>query len=210
MPESTGLIELHYLPSLEYFVFLYKNQNIILETHENYQKQSYRNRCYILGPNKINILSVPIIESTKKKIIRDITIDNDQNWTNIHWRSISTAYGNAPFFVYFEEGIKSIIFKKYKYLFDLNLDLLTMCLQLLNLKRNISFSEGFDKAVAAGITDFRSRIHPKKDYKMNGIYIPCEYNQIFGKEFVNNLSILDLLFCEGASSLDIIKSSAAQ
>ncbi|CAN5496501.1 WbqC family protein [soil metagenome] len=207
MRNKEVLIELHYLPSLEYFVCLNKSENIILEINDHYVKQTYRNRCYILTSNKVAPLIIPVKEGNKKIKFKDIKIDYDQKWLNIHWRAIISAYGKAPFFEYFAPYIHQPMFKKFKYLLDLNLQLLSNCLQLLKLEKNLKFTEVYEKEAGNEIDDLRGQIHPKKNFIFNNFYQIIPYNQIFGKNFVSNISIIDLLFCEGGNAGKILQRS---
>ncbi|MBB6004453.1 WbqC family protein [Arcicella rosea] len=198
------IIDLQYLPSLEYFVSLLQHDNIVIEAHEYYEKQSYRNRCIIQTTNKIDTLSIPVKNGNSKVLIRDLKIEYHQDWIRRHWGAIHSAYGKSPFFEYYSEYFKNIIEKKPDFLFDLNLELLSICLKLLRLEKKIIFTEKYEKNVEG---DFRSKIHPKTNFLENGIYQPIAYRQNFGSEFVPNLSILDLLFCQGSQSLKILQSS---
>ena len=207
----TLLIESHYLPCLEYFVLLEKYPNIILEQHEYYQKQSYRNRTHILTATGVQALTVPVKNANGKHFFKDVLIDDSENWEKKHWRAISTAYGKAPYFMYFADDFREIYenkTKKYKFLLDLNNDLMTVCQKFLQKKYNITLSDSYLKKEEiaelsteinqeSAIKDVRGLIHPKKDWKENGFYKEIPYLQNFGNTFEPNLSILDILFCQG-------------
>ena len=197
-------IDLQYLPSLEYFCALLKNDIIVIEAHEYFEKQSYRNRCKILTTNKVDDLTVPVKNGNTKILIKDLRIDYHQDWTRRHWGAIHSAYGKSPFFEFYADYFKKILDKKPDFLFDFNLDLLTICLKLLRLEKTIIFTEEYEKDVE---NDFRGQIHPKKTYQENQLYQPVKYRQNFGNEFEPNLSILDLLFCQGNQSLKILQES---
>jgi hypothetical protein len=201
------LLDLHYFPSLEYFVCISNSEKILIEANEHYEKQSYRNRCYILGSNKIQALTVPVVNGNSKVFVKDIRIDGSQKWLNIHWRSIASAYGKSPYFLFFGDYLKEILFKKHIFLFDLNMELLDKILVLLGLKVQVELTEGFNKEVGDNILDLRSKVHPKRNYEINNLYKTYSYNQIFGRDFVANLSILDLLFCEGRNGVKILEKS---
>ena len=198
------VIDLQYLPSLEYFCALLKHDTIVIETHEYFEKQSYRNRCKILTTNKIDVLTVPVKNGNSKVLIRDLRIDYHQDWTRRHWGAIHSAYGKSPFFEFYADYFKILLAKKPDFLFDFNLDLLTICLKLLRLEKTIIFTEKYEKDVE---NDCRGLIHPKKYYQENQLYQPVKYRQNFGNEFEPNLSILDLLFCQGNQSLKILQES---
>ena len=195
-------IDLQYLPSLEYFCTLLQHDEIVIEAHEYFEKQSYRNRCIIQTTNKIDTLTVPVQNGNKKVLIRDLKIDYSQDWTRRHWGAIHSGYGKSPFFEYYSEYFKKILDKKPDFLFDLNLELLTICLKLLRLEKNIIFTENYEKTVK---NDFRGQIHPKRSFEDNEVYESVVYRQNFGNEFEPNLSIIDLLFCQGNQSLSVLK-----
>ena len=137
------LTEIQYLPPVSYFVRLGAFHGLILEGWEHYQKQSYRNRCHILGANKVAELNIPVRKTAQKMLIRDAEIDYDQKWLPVHWRTICSAYGKAPFFEYYEELFRNIFFKKHKFLFDLNMELLQLILKLIDWKKEVRISERY-------------------------------------------------------------------
>jgi len=206
MSKKVVLLELHYLPSIEYFSYIYHFDTIYIEAQENYQKQSYRNRCKIKGANKIESLIVPI-QHRKYQKITDVKIDYNQKWMGVHKRAIMSAYGNAPFFDYFSQDLLGVYRVGYNKLFDLNMALLTKCLELLGIHREIKFTDSFDKSIKNSQIDARGVIHPKKSLGKPVKFRVVAYDQIFGSNFAANLSIVDLLFCVGNRSTDILKKS---
>jgi hypothetical protein len=200
-------IELHYLPNITYFSSLLKYGEIWIEAHEYYQKQSYRNRCQILTSNGKIDLTVPIVHTGNKVLIRDVQIDYSQNWTEKHWRTFVTAYSKSPFFEYFAPYFESIYKKKSIFLFDLNLEILTVCLKLLRISPTIHLTESYDIVVPDRHIDIRNEIHPKKQPDLGYFYRPVAYRQNFGNEFVANLSVIDLLMCKGVQAKQIIEQS---
>ena len=116
------LIELQYLPSIAFFSSLEGKEELILEANEFFEKQTYRNRCHLLSSQQIEILTVPLQGANKKIKTKDIKIENSQNWSKKHWRSIQTCYGKSPFFEFFADEFKPIYEKEYNFLWDLNLD----------------------------------------------------------------------------------------
>jgi len=206
MPDAV-LLGLHYFPSLEYFTALVerKIEVIYIDIHEHYEKQTYRNRCQILTTNGVHTLSIPIVHSLHKIPLKDVKIDYAENWVNVHWRTIQSAYGKAPFFIHYADEIQTILYRKYTFLVDLNLAILKLCLNHLKIITPISLSEKY--MTKRDCPDYRSLIHPKKSFEDNHIYFPFSYIQLFTSTFVPNLSILDLLFCEGNNAGIIIRKS---
>jgi hypothetical protein len=210
-PSKTAvLIDLHYLPCIQFFSTIHHFDEVVLESHEHYVKQSYRNRCYLLGANKVESLIVPILDGNKKILVKDIQIDYQQRWADIHWRTIRAAYGKAPFFEFFGDYFQQVLQKKPQFLWDLNFEILTICLKLLQVNKTISLTENYEKESENTVFDARGLINPKKASEMSTYYHPVPYQQNFGNEFVPDLSIIDLLFCRGNQSLGILKNSSTK
>lgn len=200
------LIELHYLPSIAYFSALSSAKEIIVEKHEHYQKQTFRNRCYVNASQGKKVLIVPVTEKRDKKKISEIRIDYSQKWVNNHWRTIQSAYGKAPFYEHYEAELREILYKEYQFLYELNMELLTLCLKWLKQKRLVTESLAYQKTPSDDIMDLRSEINPKKA-ELAQFYKPAEYYQVFGNKFVENLSLIDLIFCEGPGAWGIVQAS---
>ena len=199
------LLDLQYLPNTLYFSFLSKADKVIIERNENFVKQTYRNRTHILTPNGIDSLSIPLIGSQRKIRIDQIKIDHHQKWSNRHWRAIKSAYGKAPFFEYYADYIQNEIYANRETLFELNLNLLTLCLKFLQIDTPIAFTSAYQKESISSIIDLRSHIHPKKEFTPHVDYEYTPYQQVFGNSFVQGLGILDLLFSEGPNAGSIIR-----
>lgn len=204
---KTVLVEPQYLPPIEFFCAILQAKDVLIEAEEHYTKQTYRNRCYIRGANKILPLSVPVINGNKKIFIKDIKVDNDQRWASEHWRSIQSAYGKAPYYEFFSDYFEREFQKRYNFLIDINESMLTICLKLLKLEKSSSRTKTYHKAPEGNILDLRGKISPKEDYTKRQIYQPVEYIQVFGKDFAANLSIIDLLMNEGPNALTIVTKS---
>ncbi len=201
------LIDAQYLPCIEYFTTIGQFDEVMWEQHEHYSKQSYRNRCTILTAQGPLDLIVPIKHHASKMKMKDVQIDYRQKWVHHHWQSIQSAYGKAPFFPYFSAALQGVYSARHQFLIDLNEEFFQVCQKLLSttisLKRTTQYMHQTDEQAV----DWRSEIHPKKGQKNPTFYKPCTYNQIFGKKFVANLSIIDLLFCEGPNANTVIEAS---
>ncbi len=204
---TKAIIELHYLPSIPYVASWAYFDEIIIESKESYTKQSFRNRCQIRTANKIDDLIVPIQKGNSNVPIQEIRIDQNQSWINNHWRAIQSAYGNAPFFEHYKEDIEKILYAKPRFLFDLNLQFLELVLKMIGLNKKIIFSQKYHKEYSPAIQDLRSKIHPKMTNFALNYYYPQEYTQVFGNQFIKDLSVIDLIFCEGPNAINILKSS---
>lgn len=203
----TTLIEAHYLPSIAYFAALRQADEILLERYEHFTKQTYRNRCYINTAIGKSSLIVPITAKHGKAVITDVRLDYNQKWVNNHWRTIQSAYGKAPFFEYYVEDLYNLLFKKVTFLYELNYSLLSMCLKWLKWTKSINETKSYVPVTQTSILDLRSAISPKELEQSRQIYYPVKYNQVFGNTFVENLSLIDLIFCEGPEASKIVEAS---
>ena len=184
----TVLIESQYLPSVAYFSLIEQAEEVIIEKFEFFEKQSFRNRCRIQTATKTLNLSIPVHHQGKKVIIENLKIDYVQKWQNTHWRSIETAYRKAPFFDYYADPIKDIIYSNVEYLFDINNQLLTICLKFLQIDTPIKFTTSYVHQLDTVIFDARSYIHPKKPLSDLHWFEAKTYYQIFGKDFAKNIT----------------------
>jgi hypothetical protein len=207
-----GLIELHYLPCIAWFTVTHSFDTIMLEKHEHFIKQSYRSRCRILTSQGIQELTVPLTGKSArmnghgKTVITDIKIDYSQKWLNNHWRSIVSAYNNAPFFEYYSDAFHNTLYKEHKFLYDLNLELLTICRGILKLSNGITETMAYEKIPSGGAVDLRNVVNAKKPAGYEKYVRPVPYAQVFGHTFAANMSIIDLIFCEGPNARQVITS----
>ncbi len=202
-----AILDLQYLPPLEYFSLLVQCEEICLERHEHYVKQSYRNRCYINSANGILKLVVPVTAKHGKALVKDVRVDYNTKWPYIHWRALESGYRKSAFFDHYADELEKILFKRHVFLYDLNFQLLSFCLQSVQLNLSLTESKSYQKVPENNITDLRSAINAKTGYMERPFYSPVPYVQVFGNKFAPNLSFVDLLFCEGPNAIQIIKSS---
>jgi hypothetical protein len=207
----TALHESHYLPCVAWFALAADASEIWLEKQEHFVKQTFRNRCYIITEHGLDSLHVPLIHPVIKTRICDIRIDNSQKWLNNHWRSIASAYGKSPFFEYYCDEFHEILFRKHDLLYDLNRELLTMCLRWLKwelpVKETMTYEKTPSWADRQVIRDFRGLLSPKKPDNTAKVYRPVAYAQVFGNAFVENASLIDLIFCCGPEAGRIVRAS---
>lgn len=170
-----------------------------------YQRQSFLNRTRILLANKVEALSIPIQGRRPRIPMREVKIDYGQKWQAIHLRGIQSAYGKAPFFEYFFPYFQPILERQHSNLWDLNLQLLTICLKLLRRPVKITVLE--NKETIGEKVDLRGQIVPKGAFYNRSYYQATPYPQLFGLDFEPNLSILDLLFCVGPEAEKVLKQS---
>lgn len=187
------LLSSFYLAPVEYYAALFHAGNALIEIHDNYRKQSYRNRCIISGANGPLSLSIPIEKPEKgKSQMKDIRIAEHGEWRHLHWNAIISAYNSTPFFQYFEEDFRPFYLKKFRFLHDFNEELRQLIYRFIGIETVVSCTSEFIKEPSPNTFDLREIIDPKRssDYKMPAYY------QVFAEKqgFIPNLSIIDLLF----------------
>ena len=195
-------IEIQYLPCLEYLSLLIQSDHVEFEVMENFPKQTYRNRTYLLGANGIECLTIPTIHMSGQKVLtKDIAIDYNQDWQRRHLGAIRAGYGKAPFFEYFEPYIADIFAKKNKFLVDLNIDFIQLIMKILNVEFTYTLTDEF---CVNNEQSYWNHINAKQDWQLRNMFKSMPYRQCFGDSFVPNLSILDLLMNHGKDSKTIL------
>lgn len=192
-----------YFPSISHYVIMAKADTITFEIEDNFQKQTNRNRMYIYSPNGIQLLNIPIKHSSEKhQKTKDVKLETTFDWQKQHYKSLEAAYRTSPFFEYFEAEISSIFTKKHTFLIDLNFETMEIMSKCLRMKFEANKTNEYFHEVSQ-FDDYRSLVDGKKD-----ISVLEKYTQVFGEKhgFINNLSILDLIFNEGRFSLDYLKN----
>ena len=178
------------------------NSNILWDVHQNYVKQSYRNRTFIHSANGLHKLTIPVKHSKIKFPMLNAEIDNKIAWQKNHWRSIQTAYSSSPFFEFYKDSLEQVYNKKYTYLVKFNFDMIKLVFEWLDIEIKLKLSKEY-KIVYDGSLDLRKKIdNQKHSISKNKIY-----NQVFFEKngFLNDLSIIDLIFNEGPNSLSYLK-----
>ncbi len=195
-----------YLAPVSYYCKLYAFDTVRLEACENYQKQTYRNRCRIATANGIQELTVPVEKSPTPKILtRDIRISDHGNWRHLHWNAFVSAYNMSPFFEYYADDFAPFYEKKYTFLIDYNEALQHLICNLIDLRPQIIRTETYETNLP---NDFRNAFHPHDDPSFH----PQSYYQVFREKygFLPDLSIVDLLFNMGPEALPVLSDSCRQ
>ena len=197
------LIHPTYFPSISHFAAMAQSGSITFEMEDNFQKQTNRNRTYIYSPNGSQLLNIPIKHSKDNhQKTKDVKLETAFDWQKQHFKSLEAAYRTSPFFEYFEDSLMPVFTKKHTFLMDLNFETMEIVSKCLAMLFEFGKTEEYFHEVSA-FTDFRNLANGKKD---TAAFEP--YTQVFGDKFgfINNLSILDLIFNEGRFALDYLKN----
>jgi len=211
MKNSKIILTTSFFAPIQYYCKIVQYPEIVIEQWENYSKQSYRNRCNILGANGILPLSIPVVKATNKKMLtKDVKITYETNWQKLHWKGIEAAYKSSPFYEYYIDDFERFFTQKWDYLLEYNNEIQKEIFGILEIEPNIEFTDDFINFGTSEFVDFREIIHPKasKSVKDNA-FTANQYTQVFGNKFgfIENLSILDLIFNLGPDSLNYLESS---
>jgi len=202
------LLSSAYLPPIQYFSKLLCGGRAFIEAHDNYTKQTYRNRCVILDANGPLALTVPTEKlDTDKCPMRDVRISEHGNWRHRHWNALEAAYRHTPFFLYYEDDFRPFYEQKIEFLYDFNMRLTQLVCQLIGIDTPLLPTTGYGDA--GTVTDLRESIHPKRPWITDKAFAPKEYYQVFKEKhgFVPNMSIVDLLFNMGPESILVLRDS---
>lgn len=200
-----GLFIPTYFSPISQYAFINKTNEVIFELEDNFQKQTYRNRCYIYGANGKLSLNIPVkhTKTDGRKKTKDTLVENNFPWQDQHYKSLKSAYQSSPFFEFFEDDLAVLFNKKHVYLVDLNIDTYLFVTDALQLSQSYSKTKEYE--ISPVVNDYRDFSVAKN----GNISIEMDkYTQMFDDKFgfIGNLSILDLLFMEGPNAITYLES----
>lgn len=188
------VFSLHYLPNIEWLAFWLQSENAVIDIHEHFVKQTYRNRTTILSANGKLDLSIPVKKQSHHTSMNEMRIENDFAWQHQHWQAIVSAYQSSPYFEHYQSHFEVLYKKDFSLLTHWNETLLQQCLRLMKVEKKIAFSSAYISD-SNQIIDYRKSINPK----LTSMFSHHSYLQVFTEKFPfqSNLSIIDLLFNKG-------------
>ncbi|MBR3440035.1 MAG: WbqC family protein [Bacteroidales bacterium] len=212
------LLGIAWFPPVSYFALIAKGmvlspENTIpsvvyIEACENYQKQSWRNRCRILAADGPAYLNFPIVhEGSHELPITKIKVDYSTPWVLKTKRAIASAYESSAYFDYYKDELFSILGSRPETPFELDLLIIKYFLSKTGIAADIRLTETFQPL--SGVEDYREILHPKRpNTVLKDLGLEKPYFQVFARKygFISDLSIMDLLFNEGPDSILYLKA----
>ncbi len=187
-----------YFGPVQWYQKLHRAEYVQMEQWENFQKQTYRNRCLIATTQGIQALTVPT-ERGGSLLIKDTRISDHGNWRHLHWNALQSAYGESPFFEYYQDDIRPFFEQRWDFLLDFNEAIRVKMCELIDIQPKVTLTSEYSPSSKI---DYREAIRPKHPLP-DPDFEPKPYYQVYQQKhgFLPNLSILDLLFNMGPESI---------
>lgn len=198
-----SLLATTYFGPVQWYQKLNQSDRCLIERHDHFIKQTYRNRCVIATTNGLQALTVPIerFEGAHCAML-NIRISDHGSWRHLHWNALQSAYGESPFFEFYADDIRPFFERRWDFLVDFNMETTQKMCELLDIQPHITLTDAYVSAEDVGVTDYRDIIRPKNPLP-DDRFQPRRYYQVYEQKhgFQPNLSILDLLFNEGPEAV---------
>lgn len=192
-----------YFGNLAYYSVLISN-DVVLEAHEHFLKQTYRNRCRVYGANGTQDLIVPVNRRQRNQPIKELEIVYAEKWQAEHWRTLTSAYRSSPFFEYYAHYFEDLYQNfKPKTLLQWNSKCHDITAKILGIDSELATTDSY---VPSYSNDYRNKFKPTDEFQQQFEHQP--YLQVFEDKhgFQQNLSILDLVFNEGTNAVNILNT----
>jgi hypothetical protein len=205
----TVLTESQYFPPVTLIKKAIDFSDIKFDLYDDHRKMSFRNRCVLAGGGGRVNLSVPLLEGrNQRRPLKEVRIDNKTGWQGQHWKTMTSCYNRSPWFEFYKYELEELYGQPADLLADWNRLCWDWLMGKLDAGINTSYTLGYRAGYDAGeYLDWRNKLMPRSVDREFPEAV--RYRQVFEDRigFIPHLSILDLLFCEGRRTVEILKSS---
>lgn len=206
------VLNLPFVGSTSTWAVAAKSGVVLFEACGPYQRRTFRTRTTILSPSGPLDISVPVYTG-HNLMYADARVNYETSWDRQMLYALRTAYNSSPYFEYMYDDIASIIQHRYKFLWDLNLDMFRVIDRILELNININLTTEFTHA-PSGSADYRIAIEPKYAHLLDDACVMTPYSQVFStpyteRPFTPALSMFDMMFNMGPESRDVLRQMVA-
>lgn len=220
------LAESQYFPPVIFIKTAIELMHVEFILYEPYQKMSFRNRCVVAGSNGVVNLSIPLVDGrNQRRPTAEVLVDNRTRWQSHHWKTISSCYNRSPWFEFYKHGLEELYRQPVERLTDWNRWCWEWLVAQLGVDIQTGYREGREQPVAqpdgktkagylqtplpelgTAYLDWRNKLLPRSIEKE--FPEPVRYRQVFEDRtgFIPHLSALDLLFCVGPKSAELLRS----
>ena len=198
-----ALLSSTYFGPVQWYQKLNRYDECCIERCDNFLKQTFRNRCVIATTNGLQALTIPVERPDGARLdktpMKDVRISDHGEWRHLHWNALMSAYGESPFFEYYQDDLRPFFEKSWAYLFDFNMEITHKMCELLDIHPSISLTDEYQTGAEHDFRDIIRPKHPGEDAE----FVPQKYYQVYQQKigFQPNISILDLLFNQGNESI---------
>jgi hypothetical protein len=198
------IADTQYFAPFSFYKISYKSSNIIFEQYETWQKMSFRNRCRIAGAEGPIDLSIPLAGGRDQKaLVKEVRIAAGKGWQDRHWKTIVSCYSRSPWFDHHRDELEGLYRRHEKFLLDWNLLCFEWSMKALGMARLVELTDSYQKTYPPEeVLDWRGKSVPGMAAEAP------RYRQVFEERigFLPDLSILDLLFCEGRNAISYLRT----
>lgn len=205
---AVPLLSAFYFGTAEHYAVLAQAGSGVIETGGHYQRQSYRNRTTIMGPNGRQELIVPIVRRSGERMpLCTVELSYDEPWPSRHLQAIRTAYGQTPWFIHYLPDLEELYAQRWLKLVDLDLASMQLAMRWLQLKVTLAVRDVYVED-QHGLADHRMDLHPKKPLPVGFPVVPA-WPQAFQQRhgFTGRLSVLDLVMNSGPAARGLLQAA---
>lgn len=214
-----AVVQPQFAPNLYDLAAMLKAGRVVWNDVERWSRKGSTHRAAIKGENGMQWINIPIKTEDKKKAIREMRIEHDEDWIEPFWNALLHSYSDATWFAFFADELEADVnhFAEFEKLIDLNTWFFG------KLMNYLEFEAAYDLASQISEFDpnpdvFAERIgadvlyleHDSKNYQwqsdraIEALNTHPVYKQA-GGDFLPGLSLLDLLFNEGKESFRVFE-----